>query len=192
MKIVGITGGIGVGKSTVSKIFKILGIPVYDADSRAKRLMNEDPEIRATVIEFFGEESYRNGELDRTHVGKIAFHKKELLNHLNTVVHPAVARDFRQWSSEQDAPYVMKEAALLVENGSSKDLDYLIVVSAPEKIRIDRVLERDPHRNLDDVKAIIAKQFPEARKLELADHIIVNDGSQLVIPQVLSVHHAIL
>ncbi len=188
MKTVGITGGIGAGKSIVCNIFQILGVPVYDADSRAKLLMNEHQVIRARVLELFGAESYQNGELNRVHIGKIAFHEPELLEKLNLVVHPAVAEDFKNWSSAQQSSYVIKEAALLVETGSYKSLDHLIVVSAPIHIRTRRVLQRDPHRNEKDVRAIIERQASEEEKAKLADTIIVNDESQLVIPQVLNTH----
>ena len=191
MKVVGITGGIGAGKSVVSQVFRILGIPVYDADTRAKWLMNEHPEIISSVISLFGTESYQEGRLDRAHIGKIAFHDQSLLDQLNKIVHPAVAQDFQKWYRHKTTTYVLKEAALLVENNSYKALDHLIVVSAPEAIRKERVLKRDPHRNPDDVKAILSRQLPEAQKLEVADHVIVNDETQLVIPQVLQVHQSL-
>lgn len=188
MKAVGITGGIGAGKSIVCRIFQTLGVPVYDADSRARILMNQHEAIKARVLELFGEESYQNGQLNRVHIGKIAFHQPELLDQLNVVVHPAVAEDFETWSNAQPVSYVIKEAALLVETGSYKSLDHLIVVSAPIEVRTKRVLQRDLHRNEKDVKAIMERQTSEEEKTKLADTIIVNDESQLVIPQVLAIH----
>ncbi|MDW3195985.1 MAG: dephospho-CoA kinase [Cytophagales bacterium] len=188
MKTVGITGGIGAGKSIVSRIFQTLGAPVYDADSRAKRLMNEHEAIREQVIELFGAESYDQGVLNREHIGKIAFHQPKRLEQLNAVVHPAVAEDFANWAQEQSFSYVLKEAALLVETGSYKSLDYLILVSAPVDIRTQRVLKRDPHRNAKDVQAIIERQLSEEQKAAIAQTIITNDESQLVIPQVLRTH----
>lgn len=192
MKTVGITGGIGAGKSIVCRIFQILGVPVYDADSRAKVLMNQHETIKARVIELFGDESYHNGLLNRVHIGKIAFHQPELLEQLNRVVHPAVAKDFEQWSQAQQVSYVIKEAALLVETGSYRSLDHLIVVSAPIAIRTKRVLLRDPHRNEKDVHAIMESQTSEEEKAKLADTIIINDESRLVIPQVLNTHAALV
>lgn len=188
MKTVGITGGIGAGKSIVCRIFQVLGVPVYDADTRAKVLMNEHEAIKNRVVELFGPESYLDGGLNRVHIGKIAFHQPELLEQLNHVVHPAVAEDFGIWRNQQQSSYVLKEAALLVENGSYQALDHLIVVAAPEEIRTSRVLQRDTHRNLKDVQAIMERQTSEAEKAKVADWIIHNDGSQLVIPQVLELH----
>ncbi len=188
MKTVGITGGIGAGKSIVCRIFRVLGVPVYDADSRAKILMNEHEAIRERVIELFGQESYQQGILNRVHVGKIAFHQPQLLEQLNQIVHPAVADDFQAWCTNQDSPYVLKEAALLVENGSYKSLDHLIVVTAPEGIRVQRVLQRDSHRNEKDILAIMDRQFSDQDKSQVAHTIIQNDETQLVIPQVLKTH----
>lgn len=188
MKTVGITGGIGAGKSIVSRIFSILGAPVYDADSRAKVLMNTNPKVRKGVTELFGEESYSEGELNRVHIGKIAFHQPERLEQLNQLVHPEVAEDFKSWRQSYQSPYVLKEAALLVENGSYKALDHLIVVTSPSSVRKQRVLQRDPHRSEKDVVAIMERQLPESEKIAVADTIIHNDGTQLVLPQVIEAH----
>ena len=185
MKTVGITGGIGAGKSIVCQFFQILGVPVYDADSRAKRLMNENQEVKFAVQRIFGEKSYLDEKLDRNYIGKLAFHNPNLLKQLNAVVHPAVALDFQKWRDNQHAEYVLKEAALLVENGSYKMMDHLIVVLASAEIRIARVLKRDPHRNIEDIKAILNRQASEQEKREVADSIIINDSSRLLIPQIL-------
>lgn len=150
--------------------------------------MNKHEAIRQKVISLFGEESYDQGVLNRVHIGNIAFHQPELLEQLNAVVHPAVAEDFEKWVQVQTFSYVLKEAALLVETGSYKALDHLILVSAPIKIRTRRVLLRDPHRNEKDVQAIIERQLSEEQKAAVAQTIITNDESQLVIPQVLRTH----
>lgn len=189
---IGITGGIGAGKSIISKLFHLLGTPCYEADSRAKWLMNNLPEIQIAVRSLFGEESYQNGELNRAHIASLAFQNQSLLTQLNAVVHPAVARDFDVWADSQKAPYVLKEAALLFETGSYKNLDATIFVKADTDIRIQRVKSRDPQRTAQEIKAIMDKQWPEAQKEALANYVVVNDESALVIPQVLSIHKRLL
>ena len=154
--------------------------------------MNEHEAIREKVIQLFGEESYRQSVLNRIHIGKIAFHQPELLEQLNQVVHPAVAEDFSSWCHAQQSVYVLKEAALLVETGAYKELDHLIVVTAPAEIRTRRVLSRDAHRNEKDVQAIMERQSSDAEKAKVADTMIYNDGSQLVIPQVLATHEELV
>lgn len=182
---VGITGGIGAGKSIVAKIFNILGIPVYDADSRAKALMTSDPKLRQEVVAIFGPDSYQEGLLNRQHIGKIAFYHPEKLNRLNELVHPAVGNEYEKWHSQQKTPYTLKEAALLFEAGSYRQLDKIITVSCPQDIRIQRVLKRDPHRKTEDVMKIIEKQWAEASKIAKSNYVIVNDDSRSVIQQVL-------
>ncbi len=183
--LIGITGGIGSGKSIVCKIFESFGIPTYYADDRAKWLMNNDPELKSKVIDQFGEQAYVNGELDRAYIGKLAFHDQEVLNKLNSIVHPLVGKDFKDWvSSNSDKPYLLKEAALIFEAGSYTQLDKVISVYADQEIRIARVLQRDPHRNKEDILAIIQKQMPEEEKMERADFVIHNDGSSSLIKQV--------
>ncbi|MCB0661361.1 MAG: dephospho-CoA kinase, partial [Saprospiraceae bacterium] len=141
---VGITGGIGSGKTTVCKIFEKFGIPVYYADFRAKQLMITQPEIVDTVKKIFGEEAYSSdGELNRPHIAQIAFNNPEKLQQLNAIVHPAVHKDSEDWHLAQDAPYTLNEAALMVESGGYKRMDKLIVVTAPLEIRIQRVMDRD-------------------------------------------------
>jgi dephospho-CoA kinase len=189
---IGITGGIGTGKSIVSRIFSALGIPVYDADTRAKWLMNNDPELRKEIISKFGPLSYQeNGALDRKYLASV-FADENQLKVLNNLVHPAVGRDFETWSGQQSAAYILKEAALLYEAGSWKGLDKIIVVSAPLDLRIERVLKRDPFRSREQVLHIISKQLPDQEKTARADFVINNDGSQLLIPQVLKIHNQII
>jgi dephospho-CoA kinase len=187
---VGITGGIGSGKSLVSKIFSHLGIPVYDADSHAKKLMTTDGILVSQIKKEFGDLSYQpDGTLNRVYLADHVFNNEEKLVLLNRLVHPRVAHDYAAWAARNAKhPYLLKEAALLFEAGSDKTLDQIIVVSAPDALRIKRVLNRDAHRTVEQIKAIVEKQMPESEKLKRADHIVVNDETRLVIPQVLALH----
>jgi dephospho-CoA kinase len=190
---VGITGGIGSGKSLICKIFSIFGIPVYDADSRAKWLLNNDQILISKIKYNFGSQSYINNELNRIFIADIVFKDPSQLNVLNDLVHPKVAVDYEEWlTSQKDKPYTLKEAALLFESGSNKSLDMVINVSAPENIRIRRVLLRDIHRKPDQVKAIISRQLKDEERYSKADYNIVNDDSSLIIPQVWKLHNKIL
>lgn len=189
---VGITGGIGAGKSLISNIFKILGIPVYDADSRARWLMNHDPHLKKAITGLFGEKAYNSDGLDRKWIARQTFQDKNKLDQLNAVVHPAVGEDYLSWQKNQKGPYSIKEAALLYEAGSYKELDKVIVVTAPDELRIERVLQRDTHRTKSDVEAIMKNQWPQQKKEEMADFVISNDGSQMVLPQVLAIHEELI
>jgi len=190
--IVGITGGIGSGKSLVCKIFFSLGVPIYDADSRAKWLTNNNKEIRQAVIKNFGEESFTDSGLNRDHISSIVFNDSSKLDLLNSIIHPAVANDFKKWVSEQSASYIIKEAALMFESGSYKQMDAVVNVSAPTEIRIKRVLARDPFRTKKEIESILKKQLSENERIEKSDHVIINDGKSMVIPQVLQLHHTFL
>lgn len=191
--LVGITGGIGSGKSTVAKIFSILAIPIYYADERAKWLMAHDPHLKEQIIAAFGQESYSaEGDLNRHFLASHVFADEEKVKLINSLVHPAVRKDFEAWSEAQQSPYVLKEAALLFETGSYKELDKIINVSAPLKLRMTRVLLRDPHRNEAQVNAIIDKQLPDEEKNSRADYIIKNTDNKLLIPQVLKIHQDLL
>lgn len=185
--LVGITGGIGSGKTTVSKVFKSLGVPVYYADDRAKQLMVQDDVLVSDIKALFGEESYdRQGQLNRTYLAERVFSDAAELEKLNALVHPAVGRDFASWVKAHHAhPYLLKEAALIFEAGSYKQLDQVIVVTAPKEERVKRVLLRDFHRSREQVLAIIEKQLSEAERKRRADYIIDNSGKVMVIPQVL-------
>ncbi|MDX5319857.1 MAG: dephospho-CoA kinase, partial [Bacteroidota bacterium] len=172
---IGITGGIGSGKSTVCEIFKQLNIPVYSADDRAKRLMVENQELVHAIKNLFGEEAYdANGALNRSYIAERAFSDASLLEKLNQLVHPAVAKDFLNWAQEQSAPYVIKEAALMFESGSFRDLDYVVTVSAPKALRIRRTMQRDGSSKAQ-VEARMNKQWTEAMRKASADFIIRND-----------------
>lgn len=190
LRQIGITGGIGSGKSLVCKIFQHLGIPVYDADSHAKTLMTTDGILVSQIKKEFGDLAYHSdGSLNRVWLGNHVFHDEQKLKLLNELVHPRVGEDYGAWVLQQGAcPYVLKEAALLFESTNYKALDAVIVVAASEVMRIQRVLSRDHHRSAEQIKAIVRKQMPEDEKQKLADHIIVNDETKLVIPQVLQLH----
>ena len=191
--LIGITGGIGSGKSTVARIFGILGIPLYSADDRAKWLMVNDQKLRSELISSFGEQAYQNdGNLDRSYLAKTVFSDPEKVKTINSLVHPAVGRDFEKWASEQNTPYVLKEAALIFETGSAKSLDYVINVSSPLKVRVARILNRDTHRTEEQVNQIIDQQLPDEQKNELADFVIKNTDNRLLIPQVLKVHKKLI
>ncbi|HMU46308.1 MAG TPA: dephospho-CoA kinase [Chitinophagaceae bacterium] len=181
---VGLTGGIGSGKSTVAGIFEMLGIPVYYADEATKRLMNTSPEIKEAILTNFGEQSYVNGELNRKFIASIVFSNKEKLELLNSITHPATIEDAEKWMSEQNSPYVLKEAALLFESGAAEKLDYVIGVYAPQHIRVKRVMERDKVP-VEEVMKRISRQIDEEMKMKLCDFVITNNEQKLVIPQVL-------
>jgi len=185
---IGITGGIGSGKSIVCRIFNSLGVPVYDADSRAKALMTTDGIVISEIKKEFGVLSYHaDGSLNREHLAE-AFKDPKKLSVLNNIIHPRVAFDYQQWVNEQKSDYVLKEAALLFEAKSNLSLDKIIVVYAPEQLRIKRVLQRDVHRNEKQVQDILRNQMTDEEKMKLADYVIINDESQLVTPQVLELH----
>lgn len=186
---IGITGGIGAGKSLVCRIFGILGVPVYDADSRAKSVMTTDGILMNQIQKEFGLLSYhKDGSVDREYLAKAVFSDEEKLKKLNALIHPRVALDYEQWVEKQKSKYVLKEAALLFEAKSDKVLDKIIVVSAPEELRIKRVLQRDSHRTEQQIKDIIRNQLSEEEKIKRADFVMLNDEKKLLIPQVLELH----
>lgn len=184
---IGITGGIGSGKTTVCRIFELLGVPVYYADLRAKMLMQTDAELITGISATFGQEVYSGNTLNRALLGSLVFNNAELLEQLNGLVHPAVFRDFDRWSLEQQGPYVLKEAAILFESGSAKDCAYTILVKSPLELRVSRVMARDGISRADVMKRI-DKQMSEEMKEKLASFVILNDEAHLVIPQVLALH----
>jgi dephospho-CoA kinase len=186
---IGITGGIGSGKTTVCKMFETMGVPVYYADDRAKFLMNTDEFLVSEITKLFGEQAYLSkGELNRPHLASIAFSDKNVLQKLNALVHPVVHQDSEKWFSEQqNVPYVLKEAALHFETGGYKMLDKMIMVFAPKEIRIQRVIQRD-NRTLAEVEARINNQMPDSEKIKLSDFVIYNDGSQSLIQQIYAVY----
>lgn len=190
---IGITGGIGVGKSTVCEIFKRLGVPVYNADERAKFLMQNDQELISAIKKEFGWDAYlRNNELNRPYLSKIVFHNPEKLQVLNGLVHPKVGEDYEQWTNQhKDKEYSVKEAALLFEAESYKKLHKVIVVTCPINTRIERIMKRDGSRKEDILKRI-NNQLTDKERLEKADYVIVNDGNRSIIEQTIDIHHKIL
>ncbi|MCX6275753.1 MAG: dephospho-CoA kinase [Bacteroidetes bacterium] len=188
MKVVGITGGIGSGKSTVCNVFRVLGIPVYEADSEAKKLYDL-PEVIAELKKVFGGHYFsKSGELDKRKFADLIFNDETALQKINDIVHPYVKKSFREWrKTHNDKPYVLKEAAILFESGSDKGCDKVITVTAPDNVRLKRVMKRD-QRTADQVNKIIAKQWSDAEKVKRSDFVIVNDESDLVVPQVLKIH----
>ena len=192
MKRVGITGGIGAGKSVVCDIFKTLGVPIYNADQRAKHLMSHDEGLKENIIAVFGEETYLDGKINRDHLAKVVFNSTNQISKLNLLVHPAVGADFQNWVDDQNTPYVVKEAALLIETESYKELDALISVMAGEDTRVARVIQRDPFRTEGEIRAILQKQSSDETRLEISDYLIDNNGTKMLIPQVLKLHRTFM
>lgn len=188
---IGITGGIGSGKTFICRLFEALGIPVYNADEEAKRLMNTDIRIKEKLIAQFGEATYKDGLLDRGFLANMVFSDKGKLELLNSIVHPVVIQEAKDWAERQTTRYSLKEAALLFESGSYKELDYTILVTAPMDIRIQRVIERDGATE-QQVQERINKQLSDEEKLQLADFVIVNDGITPLLPQVWTLHQKFL
>ena len=173
MMVVGLTGGIGSGKSTIAKAFAALGIAVFNSDEQAKALIATDAQVKERIIAAFGEEAYQNGEYNRAYIAQIVFNNSEKLAILNGIVHPALAKYFKRWAKEQTSPYVLKEAAILFESGSYKDCDYIITVTAPEEVRIARVMARD-HCTEAQVRARMAQQWSDAQRIALSNAVIEN------------------
>ena len=188
---IGITGGIGSGKSTVANLFEVMGIPVYNADLAAKRLMNEDVALKEKIKQQFGDDVYKNEKLDNKYLAQIVFSSEEKLHLLNSIVHPATINDANAWMLKQTTPYTLKEAALLFESGAAELLDYVIGVTAPAPLRLQRVMQRD-NSSREDVMARMNKQMDEEIKMKLCNFIITNDEQQLLIPQVLALHETLL
>jgi dephospho-CoA kinase len=181
---IGLTGGIGSGKTTVAKIFEALGIPVFYADDAAKELMNTNKELKKSIIQHFGEAAYKNNELDRKYLASIVFSNKEKLDLLNAITHPATIQNAEDWMKKQISPYIIKEAALLFESGAAEKLDYVIGVYAPQHIRVKRVMDRDK-LTTEEVMKRISRQIDEEMKMKLCNFVITNNEQELVIPQVL-------
>jgi dephospho-CoA kinase len=188
---VGLTGGIGSGKSTVAKIFEVLRIPVYYADDATKKIMNTDEELKASLIKNFGEQTYQNNQLNRSYLASVVFADKEKLELLNSLTHPATIRDANKWIQEQTSPYIIKEAALLFESGANEHLDHIVGVFAPQELRIKRTIVRD-NITREEVWQRMNRQMDEEAKMKLCDSIIINDEQTLLIPQVLKLHEKFL
>lgn len=184
---IGITGGMGSGKSIVARIFEILGVPVYYADEASKRLMVEDKGLKNNIIEAFGEESFIGLALNRKFLSEAVFNNSEKLALLNSLVHPVTIKDAESWMNIQQAPYVLKEAALIFESGSHQYLDFVVGVESPTELRIKRTTSRDGI-SVEMVKARMEKQMDEEEKMRLCSFIIKNDEQHLLLPQVLQLH----
>lgn len=191
---VGITGGIGSGKSTVCRLFGLLGVPVYDSDSRARALMNGDASLRRRIADLLGGEVYREEGLDRKRVAELVFADPDLLHSLNRIVHPAVGRDFLEWAGRYAGgrcgrvpPYVILESAILLESGFDRYVDRVVVVTAPEEVRVARTVARDGVSS-DRVRVRIAAQSGDDERLARADRVIRNDGRESLVAQVGLLH----
>jgi dephospho-CoA kinase len=188
--IIGLTGGIGSGKSTVAKIFAQLGIPVLDADATAKAIMNEDHSVKTKLIELFGEDAYKENQLNRPYIAQLVFEDAFKLQQLNAIIHPITIQYAKDWAFKQSAPYVIKEAALFFESGSSEGVEKIIGVTAPKHIRIQRVMQRDQMTRENVIKRM-EHQLEDSLKMKLCDWVIQNDDMHLLIPQILAIHQSL-
>jgi len=188
MKRIGLTGGIGSGKSFIAEIFRNLGVPVFNSDEEARKIQQSDKVVLAAIREKFGDVFLSSGELDRKKLASIVFSDHEKLAQLNAIVHPAVGRAFEKFCSENSkAPYVIKEAAIIFETGIDEQLDGTILVTAPEQIRIERVMKRDGISE-SEVRSRMNKQWSDTQKIQRADWIISNDDAKPLLPQVIRIH----
>lgn len=185
---IGLTGGIGSGKTIVSRIFKHLSVPIYEADSEAKRLMNSSEKLKSDIVSLLGDKAYVNGDLNNSYVASLVFNDPQKLHDLNKIVHPAVREDFNQWTGKHHQyPYVIQEAAILFESGHYTFFDKIVFVIASRELRIKRVMQRDSVER-EDVLKRMKMQLPEEDKMKLSDYIIVNNIGDLILPQVLNLH----
>lgn len=191
MIIVGLTGGIGSGKTTVAKQFKTLGIPVYIADVEAKNLMRKSKIIKRKLIHLFGEKAYINDILNKQFVADIIFNDKAYLQKMNDIIHPRVAKHFKKWMSKQEAPYIIKEVAILFENGGHKAYDYIVTVTAPKDLRVKRVLMRDDTTK-EKIQAIMKNQWTDKEKIKYSHYVIDNVDLEMTKNQVIEIHKDIL
>ncbi|MDX1752213.1 MAG: dephospho-CoA kinase [Salinimicrobium sediminis] len=191
MKVLGLTGGMGSGKTTVAGFFKELGIPVYIADTEAKNLMEKDREVRQSIIALFGEQAYHDNVPDRKFIASRVFGDKEKLEQLNRIIHPAVARNFEYWKQQQNSPYVVYEAAILFEKGGYKKCDFNLLVTAPLEEKLKRLKKRD-NSSLEEIEARMAHQWSDEKKKGLADFIIENIDLSTTRKMVCQLHENLL
>ena len=180
---IGITGGLGSGKSVVSSLLTATGIPVYVADEKSKILTNNSPEIRKKLIHLFGNDIYTDEKLDRKKLASLIFSDESLLKKVNDIIHPVVKKDFKEWLTKQDSGYCALESAILYESGFDNDVDVVIMVYAPVELRLSRAMKRDGATEAEIMRRM-NRQMPDAFKREKADFVIINDGVQALIPQV--------
>ncbi len=191
MIIVGLTGGIGSGKTTILKYFEAFGIPVYIADTEAKALMNRSKVIKRKLIDLFGKSAYEDGKLNRPYLASKIFNDQMLLSKMNSIVHPKVASHFKRWLKKQEAPYIIKEVAIIFENNLESNYNYIITVVADEDLRIERVMKRDD-ASKDKILSIISNQLPDAEKIKKSDFVITNNDLSSAMTQVNEIHQQIL
>lgn len=191
MVVVGLTGGIGSGKTTILKWFQSFGVPVYIADEEAKALMNRSKIIKRKLIQLFGEEAYSNGTLNRTYLSSKIFNDKTLLSKMNAIVHPKVAAHFKRWLKKQEADYVIKEAAIIFENKLQDQYDFIITVVADEQLRLQRVMKRD-NASKEKIQSIMRNQWPDAQKIKKSDFVIENNDLETAKKQAFEIHKKIL
>lgn len=189
--IVGLTGGIGSGKTTVARIFEQLDVPVYYADDRSRQLLDTDKLLQQKLQDLLGTEVVKSGKIDRPLMASKIFGNKELLQQANALIHPAVAEDFASWYETQQSQYVIREAAILYESGSYKDCQYVVVVQAPEPLRIKRVIQRSQTTE-EEVRRRMQNQWPQEEKIRRADYQVTNDGQHLLIKQIIAIHEDII
>lgn len=188
---IGLTGGLGSGKTTVAKIFASFGIPVFYADDAARKIMNEDEVLMQKIKNLFGEDAYKDDQLNRKYIADIVFNDAFKLDQLNALVHPHTIAAADKWMNKQSAPYVIKEAALMFEAGASTHLDYVIGVYAPQSLRVLRAMKRD-NLSKEQILSRINKQIDEEIKMKLCDFVLINNEQQALLPQVLSIHEKFL
>lgn len=190
--IVGLTGGIGSGKTTVAHIFEHLGVPVFEADEISKNIIDTDKSLQRQLRHLLGDSVVNEqGKIDRPLMASIIFGDKQLLAKTNALIHPAVGRNFKSWYLQQKAPYIIREAAILFESNTYKDCDKIVVVTAPDDLRIKRVMDRS-QLSRKQVLERMENQWPQEQKVEMADYVISNDLEHSVIKQVLQIHEDII
>lgn len=188
---IGLTGGIGSGKSTVAKVFESLGVPVYKADDEAKKLLAINPQLINLIKKHFSEEVYKEGKLDKAYLASVVFNNKEKLNLLNSLVHPFTIEDGKSWMKRQQTSYAIKEAALIFESGSQGEFDFIVGVYAPETLRIHRTIQRDK-TDKERVRLRMQNQIKEEIKMKLCDEVLINNEQKLLVPQIIALHEKLL
>jgi dephospho-CoA kinase len=188
---VAITGGIGSGKSLVCQVFKTLGIPIFDADAVSNHLVEHDATLKTAITELFGKEAYKNNIYNRKYIASIVFSQAEMLQALNALVHPKAIEAAKQWFEKQQTPYAIKEAAILFESNSEKDIDIIIGVTAPEKVRIERVMQRTGYSKEEVIKRM-QQQMPDEEKMAKCNYVIQNNDTDAILPQILQIHQQLI
>jgi len=188
---VAITGGIGSGKSLVCQVFKTLGIPIFDADAVSNQLVEHDAALKTAIIELFGKEAYKNNIYNRKYIASIVFSQAEMLKALNALIHPKAIEAAKQWFEKQQSPYAIKEAAILFESNAEKDIDIIIGVTAPEQIRIERVMQRTGYSKEEVIKRM-QQQMPDEEKMAKCNYVIQNNNTDAILPQILQIHQQLI